>query len=356
MSRFAELPSHGFLQTCRALMPGSLVSLVLHVFLLFIVSAGLRGCQKGMTGEPGGDLYREVGLFVVDGSDSPDATADSRTEGLAEPRQSDPSMPTEDTPAESHTPTPRDLLPEHPPDVSEFLAQSNSTTSDGTAAADSELPALIGPGAPLAGLATGDSASSLITPSGGSQRAGTATPGTGQTAFMNIADSGRSFVYVIDISGSMGEGNRLSVALSQLKASLRLLQPTQQFQVIFYSDAPRRLSLRRQADRQMYYATEANKIQAYRQIDLTRAESGTEHMPALTDALSVTPDVIYFLTDGAEPQLSPRDLADLRRMAGRTTIHVIEFGSGTVSVRGVSWLQKLARQSGGEYRLIPVGE
>ncbi len=335
------------------MMPGSLVSLVLHIIVLFLISAGLRGCQKGMTGESGGDMYREVGLFVVDGSDTQEGLTDSQAEGVFESLSEDPPIPTDAVPAEA--PTQRDLLPEHPPDLSEFLAQPDAT-DDGNSPAESELPALIGPGAPLSGLATGGSAASLISPSAGGQRSGTATPGAGQTAFMNISDSGRSFVYVIDISGSMGEGNRLSLAMSQLKASLRLLQPTQQFQVIFYSDAPRRLSLRRQADRQLYYATEANKFQAFRQIDLTRAESGTEHMPALTDALSVTPDVVYFLTDGAEPQLSPRDLADLRRITGRTTIHVIEFGSGTLSVRGVSWLQRLARQSGGEYRLVAVGD
>jgi len=74
----------------------------------------------------------------------------------------------------------------------------------------------------------------------------------------------------------------------------------------------------------------------------------------LLDALSLSPEVIYFLTDGREPQLFPDDLEELRRVSAGTTIHVIEFTDGAMTSRAFSWLEKLARQSGGEYRAFNV--
>ena len=57
--------------TFRSLLPGSAGSLAVHVVILLVASASLRGCQKTQSGETGGEVYREIGLFVVDGSDTP---------------------------------------------------------------------------------------------------------------------------------------------------------------------------------------------------------------------------------------------------------------------------------------------
>ena len=61
--------------------------------------------------------------------------------------------------------------------------------------------------------------------------------------FMNIVGNGQSFVYVIDTSVSMG-GGRLQLAMSQLKASLRMLKPRQTFQIVFYNSSTREIKLR----------------------------------------------------------------------------------------------------------------
>lgn len=250
------------------------------------------------------------------------------------------------------------VVPREAPQLSDLLQNADPLDQGDGADQSSQLPAVIGPGAPLSGMtAGGGAAAALIPPPGasGMQAAGAAVVGPGQTAFMNIADTGRSFVYVIDVSGSMGEDNRLELARSQLKASLRLLQPTQEFQVIFYSESPMRMKLRGQARRPMYYATAANLLLANREIDVQQPQQGTQHRPALMEALSLKPDVVYFLTDGREPPLYPADLNDIRHVTGRTTIHVIEFSPPGLSERSESWLQRLARQSGGEYREFSVG-
>ena len=84
----------------------------------------------------------------------------------------------------------------------------------------------------------------------------------------------------------------------------------------------------------MYFATDVNKELAGHEVDRITADRGTAHMPALLEAISLKPDVIYFLTDGDEPELSPAQLAEIRRLAGSLTIHVIKFGDGTLSSRG----------------------
>ena len=162
------------------------------------------------------------------------------------------------------------------------------------------------------------------------------------------------FVYVIDTSSSM-TGSRLKVAQGQLKASLRLLQPNQKFAVIFFNEYRERLKLRRNDDRPVYFATDVNKELASHQIDRVTADRGTVPMPAILEAISLKPDVIYFLTDGDESELSPAEMAQVRQLSRSITIHVIKLGDGTLSSLGRSWLERLAHQSHGEYREITVG-
>ncbi|MFN5051972.1 MAG: hypothetical protein ACK5L2_10025, partial [Planctomyces sp.] len=45
------------------------MSLVLHLLLLLLASLLLKGCQQGSPGSAGGEAFREVGLFLVDGSE-----------------------------------------------------------------------------------------------------------------------------------------------------------------------------------------------------------------------------------------------------------------------------------------------
>jgi len=84
---------------------------------------------------------------------------------------------------------------------------------------------------------------------------------------------------------------------------------------------------------------------------------GTEHLDALRLAISMAPDVIFFLTDADEPPLKADQLADLveRCQRGGTTIHAIEFGKGS-NPRSGRWIEALADQTGGEYRYLDTIE
>jgi len=185
--------------------------------------------------------------------------------------------------------------------------------------------------------------------------AGSITPGPGETSFMDIVGKGQSFVYVIDTSGSMIHDRRLELAKSQLKGSLRLLQPNQKFQVLFYNNSVTPINLRSRPAEDMYPATLQYLRLAIGAIDLQVPDYGTAHLPAIERALLLQPDVIYFLTDGATPVLTSAELKRVQqRNRGGAEIHVIEFATGAAESRAFSWLQSLAADSGGQYRRIAV--
>jgi len=342
----------------RSFVAGWAVSLTLHAAFFFIVGMTMKGCQQSSTGQAGGEVFRDIGLFVVQGVDEGAADAgEAPGSGDSSVTQQAPEQQPDENTSETSVPDrPKNRVPTEAPDIPS-LVDPNPFDSSVTASAPSEsqLPQTIGPGEAIGGGRTQSTsgAGSLIKPStqGGAARIG-GTGGPGETTFMNISGVGKTFVYIIDTSSSMA-GSRLKVAQGQLKASLRLLQPNQQFAVIFYNDEFReRLKLRRQDGSAMYFATDVNKELAGHEIDRIDAKRGTAHMPALVEAISLKPDVIYFLTDGDEPELSPGQLAEIRRLAGGITIHVIKFGDGTLSSRGPSWLERLATQSNGEFREI----
>ena len=57
----------------RSFFAGWAVSLTLHAALFFIVGITLRGCQQGSIGQAGGEVFRDVGLFVLEGLDDGEA-------------------------------------------------------------------------------------------------------------------------------------------------------------------------------------------------------------------------------------------------------------------------------------------
>lgn len=349
-------PSTTFQNSWQSLMTGGAGSLLLHVAAFVLIGMSSRGCQSLGHGTPGGEPFRQIGLVVVDGVDG-GAAADGTVAGAGSDDQTQVAVPsnqqttsTEASDASTDGPV-TSRVPENAPDMQSLLSpnESNATSSGDSS---SDLPQLIGTGRPIGGLPRTNSGGggSLIQPSeaGGASKVG-GVGGDGNTSFMNISGVGQTFVYVIDTSSSM-DGNRLKLAQSQLKASLRLLQPNQKFAVILYNEATQRLKPRRRAEEDFYAASELNVRLIEDEIDRIKSSLGTMHMPALLEALSSKPDVIYFLTDGAEPELSPADLREIARNCGKTTIHVIQFSDGSLTKRETSWLERLARQSNGEFR------
>ena len=333
---------------------GNAASLVLHGTVLLLISLTLRGCPRAGSGDAGGEPFRDVGLFLVDGVDGGLADAGiAPGAGDAEVTltSSDPVGEVSPSATENSNPS-FARVPTVAPDIDTLLNPGDYDSKNGDGAAYSTLPSLIGPGDPIGGLQRpkrggGSQAKSSV--AGGAGRSG-GRGGSGSTTFMDIEGVGKSFAYVIDTSSSM-QGTRLKFAQGQLKASLRILQPNQKFAVVFYNDYRERLRLRRQAEQDMYFATDVNRELAAHEIDRITCDNGTSHLPAILEALSLQPDVLYLLTDG-EPELFAADLAEIVRVKGNTTIHAIRIGDGTISSRTTGWMEQLALQSGGEFREV----
>jgi len=183
-----------------------------------------------------------------------------------------------------------------------------------------------------------------------------AVGGYARTGVFGVQGEGRKFVYVFDRSGSMdGHGGApLAAAKSQLIGSLRDLGPTHQFQIIFYNEHPRVFSASGSPGK-LQFANDATKALAVRFIEATPADGATEHEEALSLALRMGPDVIFFLTDADEPRLSSEQLDRLARLNRGTMINTIEFGYGP-ALEATNFLVQLARRNGGNHVYVDISK
>ena len=185
----------------------------------------------------------------------------------------------------------------------------------------------------------------------------TRTGVTGKTSFFDIADAGSRILYVIDRSGSMSDHGAFRITQSELVASIKALDDTQQFQVIFYGQNATAL-VPTDTRSEMFRGTAAHVSEARRQIQAVVPDGGTQHLKPLERALAMTPDVIFFVTDASQPVLTVDQMDRIRRSNdGGARIHCIELGEGRnlPSRRDSrSFLQRLAEENGGQYRYNDV--
>ena len=313
----------------RALMssiPSWLISLAFHAALLALFASGFWMDSRGSSAGAADGEYREIGLY-------------SRPAGEHE-------RTSEETPSDLATETrfTADAALSQPTAVSETAPVPLSLPQT------AESPAIGFGGPPLSG--TPADVTDLVRPSG--IRSGSpAEMGSGQASFFDAKDRGSRIVYVVDCSGSM-TGDPIRVAKAELKASLAGLDETQQFQIVFYNSSPRVMTIRGDAQPKLYWATQINRTLAGQWISSIPADAGTNHMPALKRALAMKPEVLFFLTDADQPELTAKELNEISALnGGGTRIHCIEFGKGP-ELKSENFLKKLARENGGTHRYRDV--
>ena len=169
----------------------------------------------------------------------------------------------------------------------------------------------------------------------------------GDVAFFGAASAARSFVFVVDLSGSMQTNRRFDRLVNELTATIQTLSAEQQFSVVFFNDHPLPLFSPR-ASQGLIPANKGNKQRAIRWIRSRRPDGLTNPDLALEMALAMRPGAVYFLTDG-EIVGGDRLLERLARWndAG-TPIHTLAFESR----EGEETLMRIAEQSGGTYRFV----
>ena len=136
--------------------------------------------------------------------------------------------------------------------------------------------------------------------------------GQTKTYVFGVEGEGSVFIYVFDRSESMSgfQGRPLAAAKSQLIKSIHSLGPTNQFQIFFYNNRLSVFNPNHPQQPQLIFADDSGKTLAEDFVRKIQASGGTEHMAALRAALNLGPDVIFFLTDAADPALSPDELRE----------------------------------------------
>jgi len=190
------------------------------------------------------------------------------------------------------------------------------------------------------------------------QSSGAGTGGNSRSGKVNVRvfeaeGKASSFVFVFDRSGSMSEfgGKPMRAAKSELIKSIEPLGAVHKFNIIFYNEQP----LVWKAGKTLVFANDINKDSAVRFIEGTVASGGTRHYPALQEALSLAPEVIFFLTDGDEnDKISPGEMEGIAKRNNRigAQINVIQFGTG--EKRQSEFLRILAAQNRGQYVYVNV--
>jgi len=172
------------------------------------------------------------------------------------------------------------------------------------------------------------------------------------TPFGRARVTGRSFVFVIDVSQSMGPGGigALAAAERELKVVLADLEPHHRFQIIAYNQRVQYLNLKG-----LLPATEANRRRADRFLAGVAPHGGTQHVRGILAALHYRPDAVILLTDAEDPWPNDAQVRTMvERAGGRTAIHCLQFGEGR-GRQPREFMQRLARLTGGSDGYVDVG-
>lgn len=194
---------------------------------------------------------------------------------------------------------------------------------------------------------TSSTAASLLQPSGGDSYAPKVDwrtiPPWGKTEFFGIRAQGKVFIYVVDCSGSMADRQRLIRAKAEIRRSVMDLQWPQRFHVIFYNDRP--LAMPGGLPRPAELKAKAQMLDWFRLIE---PEGETDPRPALGQALALCPDAVFLLSDGEFPKGTAVRVA--RDNPRKVPIHCVDLAGGAARE---GQLQRIARESGGEYKSRP---
>jgi len=180
-----------------------------------------------------------------------------------------------------------------------------------------------------------------------------AGPATALSVFGSGRMTGRSFLFLLDRSKSMGSG-RLGVmqaARRELARAIDQLEDHHKFQILGYHTQTVPMKVPRLLD-----ATDEHKRAVPEFIANMAAFGATKHESGLLSAIAYRPDVIVFMTDGDLPALTQSQLLKIKRAAGgQIQIHCIQFGLGGQRSEG-NFMETLARENRGTFRYVDVND
>jgi hypothetical protein len=210
-----------------------------------------------------------------------------------------------------------------------------------------------------------------------------------EVTLMGTKARGRRFCFIIDRSDSMStldatrgaiftkkeahDASLLGHAQRELKRTLESLKPQTQFYIIFFDSLVEEMP----GKKWLRGGKEVEKVIPWMMGICDR--DGTFVVPAFRKALQLDPppDVIFLLTDGFLLPNDPAELARLNREPKKVPVHAFQLGVDVARVADIgppnpairklmqdtlaqryraaeALLKRIAKESGGTYRFVPV--
>lgn len=155
-------------------------------------------------------------------------------------------------------------------------------------------------------------------------------------------------VFLCDSSGSMM--NKFDALRVELRKAVDHLQPTQQFDIIFFA-ADKYIAL----DNQLQHALPETKRKAYDLLDKTAPHDTSDPIPGLRAAFAANPEMIFMLTDGDFPN-NQQVLEEIKKLSAgkKVVVNTIAFFD-----RGEDYeklLKQIADDTKGTFRFVTEQE
>lgn len=158
---------------------------------------------------------------------------------------------------------------------------------------------------------------------------------------------GLSVVYVLDRSGSMGQGRKLAHAVALLKSSLRQLGPDVRFQIVTY-DSQATIA-RLNGTIELVLASAPTIAQADSLLDDLTGEGSSRHAEGFRAGLSLQPDLLILLSDAGD--LTPNEVKRIKQTNHKgTAIHAVMLG--TSGEKNLAALRELT--GAGRLHIMPL--
>ena len=169
-----------------------------------------------------------------------------------------------------------------------------------------------------------------------------------ETSFFGLRGGGKRVCFIVDVSGSMSDNDKIGRLRTELTNTIRAFQDEQLFSVVFFSSDVHVID-------QSWMKARADRDRAIDLIMKQGPESGTDPTAAFRFAfenLSPTPDCVYFMTDGQVPAgLQIIELIrQLNAARNPTQIHTINFGEPA----STDFMKQIAKENRGNYVFVPM--